>query len=197
MKFCIAVKLTTTTFAELSIKLVVISTLHSLNILTGSSVSGNCAISVIVTHFSTWPGTTILSLIYIERKWWSWQNKCGSTFFSFKCSLSFLKLSIIMGDWSIHLPWIYIIPEFIKYKTLSVKTGKGILVYLHSKWCLTFSTTSFILNFLAYKILIISPSLKCISRPLMTFDVPGEKILSVTLGPKSFLMSKSMPLSFS
>ena len=53
MKFWMVVKLTIITFDELSIKFVVISTLHSLNILTGNSESENYAISVMVTHFST------------------------------------------------------------------------------------------------------------------------------------------------
>jgi hypothetical protein len=102
------------------------------------------------------------------------------------------KLTIKIGDWSLHLPWIYIMPVLSNLRVLSYKRGIGTLVYLHSKWYFMSTATFSKSNPLATRYLKIYASLKKKSFPDLTSPAPSTTYLFYVLGPKVLMLSRSM-----
>lgn len=86
-----------------------------------------------VIHFSTCPGTSILSLIYCAKRLCKLQKFSLSINFFFISSPSFIKSKTTIGQCSLVTPWTYKTPVFTSLTAESYNLGNGKLFYLQQK----------------------------------------------------------------
>ena len=150
----------------------------------------------IVTHLSTCPGNIMLFIAYRDMKLCKEQNLPASISFFCSISLSLTKSIIIIGVKSLHLPCIYRIPLFKRFRVASFNLGIGMFVQRHSRWFFTSLTMRGISKFLQSMNLSRSPSSRISSFPDTIFYEPGITMPFATLGPKSLLSYRLSPWLF-